>query len=49
MIGQDTSIRKIRMLCVELPHCYNVGCWNWFHGTRLRHAVDRSTVAALSN
>ncbi|MEU5302144.1 hypothetical protein ACH4YO_24260 [Streptomyces noursei] len=52
MIEEDTAIRKIRMLCVELRHGCNVECWNWFHGTQLRHAVDQSgltSVASLSN
>ncbi|MGG2460530.1 hypothetical protein ACO0M4_12020 [Streptomyces sp. RGM 3693] len=52
MIGEDAATRKIRMLCVELLHRCNVGCWYWFYGMRLRHDVDQSglaSVAALTN
>ncbi|AJC55124.1 hypothetical protein GZL_02533 [Streptomyces sp. 769] len=48
MIGEDTEIRKIRRVCVPLLHRCNVGGWHWFHGTRLRHAVDQSGPAPVA-
>ncbi|WEB41228.1 hypothetical protein MOV08_19395 [Streptomyces yunnanensis] len=48
MFEEDTAIRKIRMLCVQLLHRCNVECWNRLHGTRLRHAVDQSRPAPVA-
>lgn len=48
MIGEDTAICKIRRLCVQLLNRFNVGGRRWFHGTRLRHAVDQSGPAPVA-